>query len=95
MRNIKLTLEYDGRKYCGWQRQSAKRLGSRNKSRPVSIQEIIEACLSRILKQKICVAASGRTDSGVHALGQVASFKTSAKIDPRRLKLALNCNLPK
>ncbi|MBL7130748.1 MAG: tRNA pseudouridine(38-40) synthase TruA [Candidatus Omnitrophica bacterium] len=95
MHNIRLTIEYEGTKYCGWQRQRIKRTDSKYKKQKISIQETIESCLKKILKQKVCLIASGRTDSGVHAFGQVANFKTSSKIEPHKLKLALNGNLPK
>ncbi|MFC1709178.1 tRNA pseudouridine(38-40) synthase TruA [Candidatus Omnitrophota bacterium] len=95
MRNIKLTLEYDGREYCGWQRQKSPQPRLRKYRQKISIQEAIELCLKKILRQKVCLIASGRTDSGVHAVGQVANFKTTSKIKPDRLRLALNGNLPK
>ncbi|MFC1646079.1 tRNA pseudouridine(38-40) synthase TruA [Candidatus Omnitrophota bacterium] len=95
MRNIKLTIEYNGARYCGWQKQKIKRNRSAHRKQKTSIQETIESCLKKIVKQKVCVVASGRTDSGVHALGQVANFRTSSKIDPQKLKAALNANLPR
>ncbi|MEW5758086.1 MAG: tRNA pseudouridine(38-40) synthase TruA [Candidatus Omnitrophota bacterium] len=84
MRNIKLTIQYDGTKYCGWQSQKNKN----------SIQETIERVLSNILQEKINLIGSGRTDSGVHAKGQVANFKTNSKISSARIKKALNGLLP-
>jgi len=86
MRNIKLTIEYDGTNYCGWQVQS--------RHAPKSIQETIEKTLSKILQEKIRLIASGRTDAGVHALAQVANFKTNSNIALDKLKRALNGNLP-
>jgi tRNA pseudouridine38-40 synthase len=91
VRNIKLTIEYDGTRYCGWQTQRVSRRVKRN----ISIQEIIEKALKKILKHKVNLTASGRTDSGVHALAQVANFKTQAQIPLSKLRLALNGNLPK
>lgn len=95
MRNIKLTIEYDGTNYCGWQIQKvhSSASGRRTQSRK-SIQETIEKALEKILPERVRLIASGRTDSGVHALGQVANFKTKSKIVPLRLKAALNSNLP-
>ena len=85
MRNIKLTIEYDGSNYQGWQRQ---------KNTNQTLQEIIERALRKILQKRVRLIASGRTDAGVHALGQVANFKTNAKIPIRNLKQALNSLLP-
>ncbi len=87
MRNIKLTIEYDGTDYCGWQIQTKNR-----KTR--SIQEIIQRGLTTILKEDIKVTGSGRTDSGVHAKGQVANFKTSSKMPLEKLHRSINGILP-
>ena len=65
--NIKLVIAYDGSNYLGWQR-----LGGENKFR--SIQGYIEEVLQEILSEKIKIVGSGRTDAGVHAMGQVANF---------------------
>ncbi|MCX6157677.1 MAG: tRNA pseudouridine(38-40) synthase TruA [Ignavibacteriota bacterium] len=70
--NYKLTIEYDGSDYCGWQRQ--KRF--RN-----SIQEVIETGLEKLLKEEIKITGAGRTDAGVHAYNQTANFKTDIKIE--------------
>ncbi|MFH1656091.1 MAG: tRNA pseudouridine(38-40) synthase TruA [Candidatus Omnitrophota bacterium] len=86
MRNIKLTIEYDGTIYKGWQ--------SQGKRRTKTIQQVLEKSLEKILGEKIKLIASGRTDSGVHALGQVANFKTRTKLKPDQIKMALNSNLP-
>ncbi|MBM3255038.1 MAG: tRNA pseudouridine(38-40) synthase TruA [Candidatus Omnitrophica bacterium] len=85
MRNLKITLEYDGAGYYGWQVQTR----AHN-----TIQATLEKTLRSILKEKIDLIGSGRTDSGVHALSQVANFKTSSSIPVRRLGLALNALLP-
>ena len=69
MRNIKLTIEYDGRRYLGWQR-----LGDSEKT----IQGKIESTLSQMTDEKIEITGSGRTDTGTHARGQVANFKTNS-----------------
>lgn len=86
-RNLKLEIEYDGTNYCGWQVQR------RNKS-PKSIQGTLEETLQKILQEKIRLIGSGRTDAGVHALAQVANFKTNSRIAPERLQRALNGLLP-
>jgi len=85
MRNIKLTLEYDGTNYAGWQVQVRKHR---------TIQETLEKALKRILRKKIKLTGSGRTDSGVHAKAQVANFKTNSTIPVGKLQRALNSSLP-
>jgi len=65
MPNYKLTIEYEGTNYHGWQRQKSK----------VTVQEVIEKTLEKIFKQKITLMGQGRIDAGAHALGQVANFK--------------------
>lgn len=85
MRNLKLTIQYDGTKYCGWQKQP-------NAS---GIQGTIEYAIYEITKEKVNITGSGRTDAGVHALGQVANFKTKSRIPANRLPDALNAKLPK
>lgn len=85
-RNIKLTIEYDGTAYHGWQIQKNTRQ---------TIQEIIEKVLKGILQEEVSLFGSGRTDQGVHALAQVANFQTRSKISLSRLKLGLNSLLPK
>jgi tRNA pseudouridine38-40 synthase len=92
MRNIKITIEYDGTNYAGWQRQKAK--GKRQKAKVKTIQETIEKVLEKILNEKIRLIAQGRTDAGVHAEGQVANFKTESSIPLGKLQLALNSLLP-
>lgn len=86
MPNLKLEIEYDGTNYAGWQVQA-----HRNKK---SIQEVLEKTLRKILQEKVRLVTSGRTDAGVHALAQVANFKTSSSIAPDRLRVALNGLLP-
>jgi tRNA pseudouridine38-40 synthase len=81
MRNFKLTLEYDGTHFSGWQTQSE---GLR------TIQNHLEENLKKIFKKKIHCQASGRTDSGVHALAQVAHFKVDTKIKTSLIHKALN-----
>jgi tRNA pseudouridine38-40 synthase len=86
MRNFKLTLEYDGTDFSGWQTQSE---GLR------TIQNHLEENLEKIFKKKIHCQASGRTDSGVHALGQVAHFKADTRMAPALMHTALNSFLDK
>jgi tRNA pseudouridine38-40 synthase len=81
---IKLTIEYDGTSYSGWQLQSGQD----------SIQARIEAALARIFSIPVRVRASGRTDAGVHARGQVAAFTLPRVFDPAELQRALNAMLP-
>lgn len=85
MKNIKLTLEYDGTNYSGWQIQ---------KKSERSIQKILKDCIEMISKEKVKLLSSGRTDSGVHTLGQVANFKTESRIEGSIWKKALNACLP-
>ncbi len=90
MRNIKLEIEYDGTNYCGWQIQSCTSYIVYR----ISIQETLEKILSKILQEKIKVIGSGRTDAGVHALAQVANFKTDSSIALEKLQNGLNALLP-
>lgn len=80
----KLTLAYDGKVYCGWQRQP----------NALSIQEVLEQALKTYLKEEIRVVGAGRTDAGVHAKGQVAHFRIGRTLDVCQLKRALNGILP-
>lgn len=89
MRNIKLILEYDGTDYAGWQVQ-----GVRASQRKKTIQGTIERALEKILKEKIRIHGSGRTDAGVHAEGQVAGFVTKGGLSAGIIKKALNSELP-
>lgn len=85
MRNIKLTLSYDGTDFKGWQTQPGMR----------TVQETLETSLAKLTGEKrIRVNASGRTDSGVHAVGQVANFKTECVYPCDELHNALNALLP-
>ena len=83
MKNIKLTIEYDGKKFGGWQKQPTK----------LNIQGEIEKAIGEITGEKIELNASGRTDAGVHSLGQVANFKTNTKIDISKIPVAINSKL--
>jgi tRNA pseudouridine38-40 synthase len=84
MRVFKVVLCYDGTDFAGWQRQSNAR----------SVQADLEDALAPIEGRAVTVAGAGRTDSGVHALGQVASFRLTNPIGARELHQALNATLP-
>lgn len=84
MRRLRLVLEYDGTNYAGWQRQSAV----------PSIQQTVEDALSRLLNSPTQIMGAGRTDAGVHALGQTAHFATASELPAGRILIALNALLP-
>jgi tRNA pseudouridine38-40 synthase len=84
MRNILMTIEYDGTNYHGWQRQK----------NALSIQQLIEESIEKVTGIRARLIGSGRTDTGVHALGQRANFKTETNIPVGRIPLALNSSLP-
>ncbi|MBI4633170.1 MAG: tRNA pseudouridine(38-40) synthase TruA [Deltaproteobacteria bacterium] len=84
-RNLKVILEYDGSRYHGWQRQRE----------PLTIQQVLEECINRITGEDVRVNASGRTDAGVHAMNQVANFRTQSNLDTIRLCKGINSLLPK
>ncbi|MBE3587476.1 MAG: tRNA pseudouridine(38-40) synthase TruA [Thermoanaerobacteraceae bacterium] len=87
MRNIKLTIAYDGTNYHGFQEQRGTGL--------VTVQEVLEKCLSRLAGRPVRVTGAGRTDAGVHARGQVVNFDASGwGIPTDRIVLALNGILP-
>ncbi len=83
-RNIKITLEYDGTEYFGWQRQP----------NCVTVQQRVEEAVEAVTQARAAVIASGRTDTGVHAEGQVAHFRTASAIPIEKFPPALNANLP-
>jgi tRNA pseudouridine38-40 synthase len=85
MRAIRLTLAYDGTAFAGWQRQGNHR----------TVQGTLEAAIGKITREPIKVLASGRTDAGVHALGQVACFRTESTFPPEVFHKALNAYLPR
>jgi tRNA pseudouridine38-40 synthase len=85
MRNIKLIIQYDGTHYAGWQCQKNAK----------TVQESIEAILKKITGVKVNLTGSGRTDSGVHAKGQVANFKTRSNLPLKNMQMALNSILPR
>ncbi len=84
MRTIKIVLEYDGTHFLGFQKQKKGR----------TVQKELEKALLRILRERVRVNPAGRTDSGVHARGQVAHFSTKSKIPLYNLQRALNTYLP-
>lgn len=83
-RNLKAVIEYDGTAYVGWERQK----------NGLGIQEVIEEAIHTITRERVVIEGSGRTDAGVHAFGQVASFRIEKDIPPRKLRLGLNAVLP-
>lgn len=85
MRTIKLTLSYDGTDFAGWQIQPDQ----------PTVQATLEATIEKITGQHASVLGSGRTDAGVHALGQVASFRTQSTLPVHVLQRALNAQLPR
>jgi len=84
MRYLKLTIAYDGTDFHGWQMQSGK----------PTIQGELVSILRRLTQENIAIHGSGRTDAGVHALGQVASFRTQSPLSPAEFQRALNALLP-
>ena len=85
MRNLKLTLSYDGTDYSGWQTQPGYR----------TVQETLEAAIARLTGEpRIRANASGRTDAGVHAVGQVVNFYSGTQLPPETLVRAINAHLP-
>ncbi len=84
MRNIKLLLEYDGKDFLGWQIQKEGR----------TVQAVLRDILKELLQEDVNLIGAGRTDSGVHARGQVANFKTETDRDLRIIHRALNGLLP-
>ena len=84
MKTFKLVIEYDGSDYHGWQRQDGD----------ATIQEELEKALEIMTRQKIAIAGSGRTDAGVHALGQTASFRCDTRLSAEVFLRGLNSLLP-
>ena len=84
MRNIKLTIEYDGTAYAGWQVQP----------NGLAVQEVVEQALARLLGEPTRLRSSGRTDAGVHARGMVACFNTEKRLPLRAFREGLNSQLP-
>lgn len=86
-RNIKLILAYDGSGYAGWQRL-------KEEDRKRSVQSVLEETISLVLQEEIKITGSGRTDKGVHAIGQAANFKCHKNIAPQKMLAAINQALP-
>jgi tRNA pseudouridine38-40 synthase len=84
MPTVKLILEYDGSRYAGWQRQPDQ----------PTIQEAVETAVLQLTQATVSVIGAGRTDSGVHALGQVASFRIERPWTPREWIRGMNARLP-
>jgi tRNA pseudouridine38-40 synthase len=85
IRNLKLTVEYDGTEFFGYQTQGQ---GER------TVQSVLATAVAKIVNHPVVLHAAGRTDTGVHALGQVVSFKTTGTVPIERLAIALNSVLP-
>ena len=84
MKRIKLEVAYDGTNYCGWQIQP----------KDITIEKVLNDNLTQLLGEEIKVIGASRTDSGVHALGNVAVFDTESRIPGERMAQALNARLP-
>ncbi len=80
MRTLRMTVEYDGRRFHGWQRQSTLR----------TVQGELEGALATILRHPVTLHAAGRTDAGVHALAQVVSLRSSTALEPARIRAGAN-----
>ena len=85
MTNYAIKISYDGGGFCGWQHQPS---GG-------GVQDALEAAIYRLTGEKVKVVGSGRTDAGVHALGQVASFRLNAEVEEKTIVGGLNAHLPK
>jgi tRNA pseudouridine38-40 synthase len=85
LRNIRLTVEYDGSAYAGWQRQA----------NGVAVQQVLEEALAKHLGHGVRVNAAGRTDAGVHALGQVVNFHTASHLTPHAIERGTLLHLPR
>lgn len=85
MKRVKLIVAYDGTNYCGWQIQN----------NGITVEEVLNRTISRLTDEDIHVIGASRTDSGVHALGNVAVFDTESKIPGEKFSFALNQRLPK
>ena len=84
MKRVKLTIAYDGTNYCGWQIQP----------NGITIEEVLNKALSKMLGEEIVIIGASRTDSGVHAMGNVAVFDTDTTIPAEKIAVALNQRLP-
>jgi tRNA pseudouridine38-40 synthase len=84
MRSLRLTVAYDGTEFFGWQWQTGMR----------TVQQVLEQAILAVTQETLRVVAAGRTDTGVHALGQVVSFATESTLDDEVIRRALNAHLP-
>lgn len=84
MKTYKLTLEYDGTRYSGWQEQQNAK----------TVQGVLRAAAEEFLGRRVEMGGSGRTDAGVHALAQVAHLRVPARVEPRAMLFGLNDRLP-
>lgn len=84
MKRVMLVVAYDGTNYCGWQIQA----------NGITVQEELNRCLLKLLKEPIQTVGASRTDAGVHALGNVAVFDTTARMPAEKISYALNTYLP-
>ena len=84
MPQYRLLLEYDGTEYHGWQLQPGA----------PTVQGVLEGALATALRHPVRVAAAGRTDAGVHAMGQIVTFRSARVVDPRELRKSLNALTP-
>lgn len=85
LHRVAAVVEYDGSRFCGWQRQA----------HCASVQQAVETALSRIADEPVTLACAGRTDSGVHATAQVVHFDTAARRAPHNWLLGANTHLPR
>jgi tRNA pseudouridine38-40 synthase len=85
MKRYKLTIAYDGTAYCGWQRQPAP---------TPTVQRTVEKAVGEIVSHPVTVNGSSRTDTGVHAMGQVAAVNVETTLEGERLRQAINSRLP-
>ena len=84
MKNVKLTIEYEGTDYCGWQKQNNN----------ITVQETLEKAIKKATNELIVVIGSSRTDAGVHARGMVCNFRTNSTIPGDKFREAINRRLP-
>ena len=84
MKRVMLKVAYDGTDYCGWQRQS----------NGITIQQVLEEELGRMLKEEIQILGCSRTDSGVHSMGNLCVFDTETRVPADKISYALHQRLP-
>ena len=84
MKRVKLIVAYDGTNYCGWQVQP----------NGITIEQVLNENLSKLLGEEITVTGASRTDSGVHSMGNVAIFDTDTRMPADKISFALNQRLP-